>query len=173
MDDDGTWVGVPHYSDPMVDGFMDAGTYEFRFTSMNLTSNDNYSLEWMAAVCEFNGDCSEPVDESRSWTAMSDSSSEQWNLTLGIMDCDVEIYANLMNETSGDEWSFSWEIYGPCGNTGDITLEIDLDGDGTDESVDGFEFDQPPSLDPGNYDCLLYTSPSPRDATLSRMPSSA
>ena len=26
---------------------------------------------------------------------------------------------------------------------------------------------------PKNYDCLLYTSPSPRDATLSRMPSSA
>ena len=26
---------------------------------------------------------------------------------------------------------------------------------------------------PGHYDCLLYTSPSPRDATLSRMPSSA
>ena len=25
----------------------------------------------------------------------------------------------------------------------------------------------------GNYTCLLYTSPSPRDATLSRMPSSA
>ena len=25
----------------------------------------------------------------------------------------------------------------------------------------------------GAYDCLLYTSPSPRDATLSRMPSSA
>ena len=24
-----------------------------------------------------------------------------------------------------------------------------------------------------NWDCLLYTSPSPRDATLSRMPSSA
>ena len=26
---------------------------------------------------------------------------------------------------------------------------------------------------PSNNDCLLYTSPSPRDATLSRMPSSA
>ena len=25
----------------------------------------------------------------------------------------------------------------------------------------------------GSYTCLLYTSPSPRDATLSRMPSSA
>ena len=28
-------------------------------------------------------------------------------------------------------------------------------------------------LNPYFYDCLLYTSPSPRDATLSRMPSSA
>ena len=27
--------------------------------------------------------------------------------------------------------------------------------------------------DDDDYDCLLYTSPSPRDATLSRMPSSA
>ena len=27
--------------------------------------------------------------------------------------------------------------------------------------------------DRAHYDCLLYTSPSPRDATLSRMPSSA
>ena len=26
---------------------------------------------------------------------------------------------------------------------------------------------------PAHYNCLLYTSPSPRDATLSRMPSSA
>ena len=28
-------------------------------------------------------------------------------------------------------------------------------------------------LEWGSWDCLLYTSPSPRDATLSRMPSSA
>ena len=28
-------------------------------------------------------------------------------------------------------------------------------------------------VDVGDSDCLLYTSPSPRDATLSRMPSSA
>ena len=27
--------------------------------------------------------------------------------------------------------------------------------------------------DPKDFNCLLYTSPSPRDATLSRMPSSA
>ena len=31
-----------------------------------------------------------------------------------------------------------------------------------------------PNIEPGEiYNCLLYTSPSPRDATLSRMPSSA
>jgi len=30
-----------------------------------------------------------------------------------------------------------------------------------------------PKLDTPEYPCLLYTSPSPRDATLSRMPSSA
>jgi len=152
MNDNGTWIGASHHSDPMTDGFMDAGTYEFRFTSMNLTSNDNYSLEWMAEVCEFGGDCSEPVDESRSWTAMSDSSAEYWNLTLGVMDCDASINANLENETSGDDWWFSWQIYGPCGNTGDITLVMDLDGDGSDETVDGFDFDQNISLDAGNYD---------------------
>ena len=31
----------------------------------------------------------------------------------------------------------------------------------------------PQNLDDGSNICLLYTSPSPRDATLSRMPSSA
>ena len=30
-----------------------------------------------------------------------------------------------------------------------------------------------PTIFTGQYPCLLYTSPSPRDATLSRMPSSA
>ena len=39
-------------------------------------------------------------------------------------------------------------------------------------------FENPPKTDEGNLVdpfgiCLLYTSPSPRDATLSRMPSSA
>ena len=33
--------------------------------------------------------------------------------------------------------------------------------------------EQYPEVVPGFYSCLLYTSPSPRDATLSRMPSSA
>ena len=151
MDDGGTWVGVPHHTDPIIDGFMDAGTYEFRFTSLNLTTNDNYSLHWDAEVCEFGGDCSNTVNESRSWTAMSDTSAEFWNLTLGVMDCDVDISAYLVNETSGDEHWFGWEIYGPCGNTGDITMHMDIDGDGTDDTVNGFDFDQNISLDEGIY----------------------
>ena len=36
-----------------------------------------------------------------------------------------------------------------------------------------FDLNQCLSIDSLNSSCLLYTSPSPRDATLSRMPSSA
>ena len=102
LDGNGTWVGVPEYSDPMIDGFMEAGTYEFRFTSNNLTTNDDYALEWMVEVCQFDEECSEEVSENRSWIATGTSSTETWNLTLGVMDCDVYIFANLDNETSGD-----------------------------------------------------------------------
>ena len=35
------------------------------------------------------------------------------------------------------------------------------------------EYEMSPVNQAGEYNCLLYTSPSPRDATLSRMPSSA
>ena len=35
------------------------------------------------------------------------------------------------------------------------------------------EGERAPALEGKYYNCLLYTSPSPRDATLSRMPSSA
>ena len=37
----------------------------------------------------------------------------------------------------------------------------------------GYETDPEEILEKTFEDCLLYTSPSPRDATLSRMPSSA
>ena len=52
-----------------------------------------------------------------------------------------------------------------CTESPEATLDLDFTGDGPWEvtySIDGVA--QP---------CLLYTSPSPRDATLSRMPSSA
>ena len=45
-----------------------------------------------------------------------------------------------------------------------------------DRTAKALAAEQPKMGDPGDptsCDCLLYTSPSPRDATLSRMPSSA
>ena len=157
---DGNWEEVPEDVDPIMDGFMDAGTYEFLFTSMNLTIGDNYSLEWEVEVCQWGGDCEEDM-EFRSWNATSETSSEPWNLTLDVMDCDVGIHANLVNETSGDDWSYEWDFVGPCGNTGQITLDIDVDGDGTMESIPGFNADNnswPTEIDEGEYDAEFQIS---------------
>ena len=41
------------------------------------------------------------------------------------------------------------------------------------EYVDGISLRKHVSADPRDHSCLLYTSPSPRDGLLSRMPSSA
>ena len=52
---------------------------------------------------------------------------------------------------------------------------IVLDRDGV-INVDLFDYvlkNETFEFEKGSIDCLLYTSPSPRDATLSRMPSSA
>ena len=71
----------------------------------------------------------------------------------------------------------------PAGHPADrphrIRAAVAVDGGWTDEVLDleaaerPFDAgDRPVLLDPYN-DCLLYTSPSPRDGLLSRMPSSA
>ena len=51
---------------------------------------------------------------------------------------------------------------------GDLQDQADDAGERTTDREEG-----QPRKDQGNKNCLLYTSPSPRDATLSRMPSSA
>ena len=48
----------------------------------------------------------------------------------------------------------------------EVVVNIDIDPGQTSALIEGF-------MDNTPYRCLLYTSPSPRDATLSRMPSSA
>jgi len=56
---------------------------------------------------------------------------------------------------------------------------LSTDKDDPDEGDDGVDFihfvckTTSPSLSNSNISCLLYTSPSPRDRTRSRMPSSA
>ena len=57
------------------------------------------------------------------------------------------------------------------------TAELDFQVNGfaatLDRDVDFLTGAMLSDLEPQVIDCLLYTSPSPRDATLSRMPSSA
>ena len=92
----------------------------------------------------------------------------------------VDNEANLYKLTSG--WvvedplslSFSWlYMNGMAFTTKDVDNDlvnyncaISSIGAGWHKNCINFNFN-------GRYPCLLYTSPSPRDATLSRMPSSA
>ena len=56
---------------------------------------------------------------------------------------------------------------------GDATIKRpELGKDVSDEDWDNFVYNRK-SLRGKHWDCLLYTSPSPRDGLLSRMPSSA
>ena len=57
----------------------------------------------------------------------------------------------------------------PCSND---SSQIDTDGDGVYNNIDAFPFNGTEWAD-SDGDCLLYTSPSPRDRSVSRMPSSA
>ena len=51
--------------------------------------------------------------------------------------------------------------------------DVDSDSDGVSDLDDAFPDDASESADADGDGCLLYTSPSPRDRSLSRMPSSA
>ena len=80
------------------------------------------------------------------------------------------------------------QCYGPSENYGHVTYFVKPNGDkyacvyATHEQNENLECTalfyetgefQEFTDESGRYGCLLYTSPSPRDATLSRMPSSA
>ena len=72
---------------------------------------------------------------------------------------DVRAGARVNFDDSDDEWDMEEEAYEPDGASGPF------------DYCDDFE---PPGQAPeDDSSCLLYTSPSPRDGLLSRMPSSA
>ena len=82
----------------------------------------------------------------------SDDTTDDGNAAADVGTTDTDAITSLGDAVGGGE------------DTGaDTTVEIDSAG------TDGGEPEPDRSISP----CLLYTSPSPRDATLSRMPSSA
>ena len=77
-----------------------------------------------------------------------------------------------------DDGQYLYQCYGLTGTVGvfeidgaELTLIQEISGDLPQNNVQGIVSVGQPVED--NVTCLLYTSPSPRDATLSRMPSSA
>ena len=67
--------------------------------------------------------------------------------------------------------SFDYQIEDASGATDTATVTIDVQLDGNPSENDAPDANDDSAITTKN--CLLYTSPSPRDATLSRMPSSA
>ena len=97
-----------------------------------------------------------------------DAPREIWPVDLDL-DGDMDIIAGIYYdqdlvwfENNGSQSFTKRTVDGSLGGNANSVLAVDLDGDNDLDIVCG------------TYSsCLLYTSPSPRDATLSRMPSSA
>ena len=74
-----------------------------------------------------------------------------------------------------NSWNQNFTVF-PVGNKegqpfGDPRINVNLvDGDDIQQFLERFSN---PGVNASDKDCLLYTSPSPRDRTRSRMPSSA
>ena len=88
-------------------------------------------------------------------------------------DWDADGIVNTLELNSATPFISPWD-HDNDGLRDDVDLDDDSDGmlDKDEIMLWPSRFDQP-STNPWDHDCLLYTSPSPRDATLSRMPSSA
>ena len=102
-----------------------------------------------------------------------------------VLNCDIT--EQILSSKGNAGFSYDWtttaggNIVGAT-NTADILIDApgtyilnvtdDLNGCSTPYTINVEQDIEPPAVDAGQA-CLLYTSPSPRDATLSRMPSSA
>ena len=91
------------------------------------------------------------------------------------------ILGGLNTGSASDTWWDSADVLyyrcSPDGTNNGCGFTFELDNDGKITSINNTYYRQPrKTLDAIHHllnGCLLYTSPSPRDATLSRMPSSA
>ena len=96
------------------------------------------------------------------------------NITGELSVDQLKFDANRIETTSGTEMIIDPF---PAGNDSEglVIIKGDLQIDGTTTTVNSASMSvNDPTIELGDpTTCLLYTSPSPRDATLSRMPSSA
>ena len=80
----------------------------------------------------------------------------------GVSSLPAEVTLAEARELAGARWQPTWE---------EKFAEAKISRD---EAIQCWkESEAKAAISEALYDCLLYTSPSPRDATLSRMPSSA
>ena len=86
--------------------------------------------------------------------------SQWFEVCVDTDDDGANLSSTISHALSGTATVASWGSIASIALNG-VDIHIDTDGDGTHDELDSDD------------DCLLYTSPSPRDATLSRMPSSA
>ena len=85
--------------------------------------------------------------------------------TFNLLDSGKEVPADGHVMMVGKDLPFRLELSDPEGLNSLLEVWTWMEKQ-DDDNGDGV-------MDEGEYTCLLYTSPSPRDATLSRMPSSA
>ena len=90
----------------------------------------------------------------------------RWTLLKGV-------FVALLSSVSGWAWSQSDTTELPLPHGGDVPNPVETPGGVSLDFPDVIEYGVDYDETTGQYICLLYTSPSPRDRTRSRMPSSA
>ena len=131
-------------------------------------------IEASAAAMAVAGNPSAQHGDGRAANSLISNAREAIGLAMGV--CAQDIIFNGCG-TEGDNTAIHSAVKAGCKRL--LISAMDhpatiLTADSYDVSVDIIPADESGVSDMGWLkDCLLYTSPSPRDATLSRMPSSA
>ena len=139
--------------------------------SATFDGNSDLQPDFLWVKSRSNADSHELWDSTRgvNSTLFSDNTGVEDTAANRIVSFDTDgfTWGNAGNlNAAGDFVSWAWKANGgtTSSNTnGTITSTVQVNSDA------GFSI----GTFTGNGSCLLYTSPSPRDATLSRMPSSA
>ena len=129
------------------------------------------------------------------WHTSSDSASYNWEdvnasnfqfefeVPVTEWDCYVDVYVYIQNQNFRDSYnhmtSRSHYFQTDCSDPGNVSLDMDGLGEAWEDwsnlvnGTNEMSWRLDDLIIGTTYTCLLYTSPSPRDRTRSRMPSSA